>query len=416
MRLVEQHIIGKNNIFWKECDRLCFASKNLYNQALYRVIKQYEKDKTYKSYNKLDKELSLENQVDYRALPAKVSQQTLRILNNNFTSYFRALAKYKKSKEGFTGEPSLPRYKHKIKGRSVVTFTIQAISAKGLKKGYMKLSGTEISIRTDKKVQQARIIPMQNGSYKIEIIYLKKEPLLIKNKRYAGIDIGLNNLATVVTNCEERPFIMNGKPLKSINQYYNKKLAKLKSELPLLSKEKVSKTGNRIQRSSSKKIAKLTHKRNCKIRDYMHKSSRKLVNKLKQANISKVVIGKNKQWKNEINIGSKNNQKFVSIPQAIYINMVEYKLRLEGIKSILREESYTSKCSFLDDESIEKHDNYVGKRVSRGMFKTATGKRWNADCNGAANILKKEIPNAFSNGIEVIVVSPVRVKSYQNAA
>ena len=358
----------------------------------------------------------MDTNVTYRALPAKVSQQTLRTLDKNFKSHFQALKRYNKSKEGFTGQPSLPRYKHKTKGRSLTIFTAQAISVRNLKEGYVKLSGTEIRIKTDKKAQQARIIPMQNGSYKIEIIYLKEEPKLIKNKRYAGVDIGLNNLATVVTNCKVRPFIINGKPLKSINQYYNKKLAKLKSELPLLSKDKLSRTGNRIQKSSSKKIAKLTHKRNCKISDYMHKQSRNMVNKLKQANISKVVIGKNKQWKTEINIGSKNNQKFVSIPQAKYIDMVVYKLRLEGIESILREESYTSKCSFLDNEDIEKHDNYCGKRVSRGMFKTASGKRWNADCNGAANILKKEIPNAFSNGIEVIVVSPIRIKSYKNVA
>ena len=416
MRLTEQHIIGKNNSFWKECDRLCFASKNLYNQALYRVIKQYELDKTYKNYNKLDSEFSLENQVDYRALPAKVSQQTLRLLDQNFRSYFKALKRYNKSKEGFTGEPSLPKYKNKKKGRFTTTFTIQAISIRDLKNGYLKLSGSTIRIKTDKNVQQARIIPMKNGAYKIEIIYLVEEPKLLKNESYVGIDIGLNNLATVVSNCELKPFIINGKPLKSINQYYNKKLAKLKSELPLLSKDKSSKTGNRIQKSSSKKIAKLTHKRNCKIKDYMHKSSRNLVNILKRANISKVVIGKNNQWKTDINIGSKNNQKFVSIPHAIFIEMVVYKCRLEGIEVIIREKSYTSKCSFLDNEDIKKHDNYLGKRVSRGLFKTLSGKRWNADCNGAANILKKEIPTAFSNGIEAIVVSPIRVKSYKNAA
>ena len=113
MRLVEQHIVGKRNISWKECDRLCFASKNLYNQALYRVIEQYKIDGTYKNYNKLDKDFSSENQVDYRALPAKVSQQTLRLLDYDMRSFFELHKKYKISQEGFKGEPELPRYKNK---------------------------------------------------------------------------------------------------------------------------------------------------------------------------------------------------------------------------------------------------------------------------------------------------------------
>lgn len=416
MRLVEQHIISKTNPHWQECDRLCFASKNLYNQALYRVLKEYEATKTYKSYGKLDKELSSENQVDYRRLPAKVSQQTLKLLDKNFKSYFKSLKAYKKNPDNFTGYPQPPHYKNKLKGRFATTFTIQAISKVELKDGIIKPSGSNIRIPTDKKVQQFRIIPIPTGAYKLEIVYLKDEVALIENERYAGIDIGLNNLATVVTNCEVRPFIINGKPLKAINQFYNKKLAELKSELPLLPKHILSETGNRIQKGKSKKTHKLTHKRNMKINDYMHKQSRMLVNILKQANISKVVIGKNKQWKQKINIGSQNNQKFVSIPQATFINMVIYKLKLDGITAICREESYTSKCSFLDNEPIKKQAKYLGTRIKRGLFRTATGKKWNADCNGAANILIKEIPNCFTNGIEAIVVSPVRIKSYKNAA
>jgi len=416
MRLVEQHIISKNNISWKECDRLCFASKNLYNQALYRVIEHYKAYGKYKNYNKLDNELSSENQVDYRALPAKVSQQTLKLLDKDMKSYFEAIKKYRISKEGFKGEPELPRYKNKITGRSVATFTEQAISSVELKKGYAKLSMSDIRIRTDKDVRQVRIIPLYNRSYQIEVVYTVDDCELVNNERYAAADIGINNLAAVVTNCELRPMLVNGKPLKAINQYYNKELASLNSELPLLSKDKVSKTGNRIQRSHSKKTNRLTHKRNCKIKDYMHKASRRLVNILKQANISVVVIGQNKQWKTGVNIGSKNNQKFVSIPHAMFINMLVYKLRLCGIDVILREESYTSKCSFLDNESIEKHDVYMGKRISRGLFRTASGKKWNADINGAANILKKEFPNAFCNGIEALVVSPTKVKFCKNVA
>jgi len=299
MRLTEQHIISKRNIFWKECDRLCFASKNLYNQALYRVIEHYKAHGKYKNYNKLDKELSSENQVDYRALPAKVSQQTLRLLDYDMRSYFELHKKYKISKEGFKAEPQLPRYKYKITGRSVATFTEQAISSVELKNGYAKLSMSDIRIRTDKQVQQVRIIPLRNRSYQIEIIYLVEDTKLLENERYAGADVGINNLAAVVTNCELRPMLFNGKPLKAINQFYNKQLAAIKAELPLLPKDKLSKTGNRIQKGSSKKTNNLTHKRNCKVKDYMHKASRRLVNILNKPISQRLSLGKTSNGKQE---------------------------------------------------------------------------------------------------------------------
>ena len=138
----------------------------------------------------------------------------------------------------------------------------------------------------------------------------------------------------------------------------------------------------------------------------MHKASRKVVNELKQANVSKFVIGLNKQFKTEINIGSKNNQNFVSIPHSQFINMLTYKCKLEGIDVIVREESYTSKCSFLDNENVRKHNKYMGKRVKRGMFVSAKGLKINADVNAAANILRKEIPDAFAKGIEGVLVHP----------
>lgn len=412
MRLVESHIISENNKHWKECDRICFASKNLYNQALYRVKKHYEETGLYKNYNALAKELASEKQADYTCLNTKVSQQTLMILDKNMKSFFKSLKEYKKCPSKFTGSPKLPKFKHKNKGRNIAVFTIQAISSKELKKGFAKLASSLISIKTDKTVQQIRIVPLATGQYKIELIYIKAEMELVINTNYAGVDLGLNNLATVAMNNGGKSFIINGKPLKSINQYYNKRLAKLKSELP-----NVLINGEKKQKSISKKINKLTHKRNCKINDYMHKSSRVLVDILKQNNISKVVIGKNKQWKTEINIGKKNNQKFVSIPHAKFIQMVEYKLNLIGIDAICREESYTSKCSFLDNEPIKKHDNYLGRRVKRGLFRSSKGIKYNADVNGAANILKKEIPTAFNGyGIEGVVVHPIRIKSYKNVA
>jgi putative transposase len=393
---------------WMECDRICFASKNLYNQGLYRIITHYENTGLYKNYYALNKELISEKQVDYYAMNTKVSQQTLRKIDKNFKSYFAALKSYAKNPSSFTGRPCIPRYKHKTKGRANAEFTVQAISKKELKNGILKLANTDIRIPTKRVVKHVMVVPINNGSYKVQIIYEQKELEFKCNNKYAGIDIGLNNLSTVVSNTKLKPLIINGRPLKSINQYFNKRLAKYKSELP----NYLTFDNEKKQRTSSRKINKLTHKRNCKVNDYMHKQSHALVKILKQSDISKVVIGKNDQWKTGINIGKKNNQKFVSIPHARYIHMLTYKLKLVGIEVICREESYTSKCSFLDNEDICKHDKYLGVRVKRGLFKTEFGFKWNADCNGAANILKKEIPNAFADGIEGIVVSPVRIKSH----
>lgn len=410
MRLVETHIISENNLHWKECDRMCFLSKNLYNQALYRIKSHYKENGTYINYNDLCKELILEKQKDYNSFNTKISQQTLILLDKNMKSYFKSLKEYKKNSFKFKGEPKLPKYKHKEKGRNICVFTIQAISYKELKKGFVKLSSCLISIPTNKKVQQVRIVPLNTNQYKIEIIYIVKDTEIIVNNNYAGIDLGLNNLATIIMNNNlSKSFIINGKPIKSINQYYNKKLSKLKSELP-----NISINGKNKQKSISRKINKLTHKRNCKVNDFMHKSSRILVNRLKQNNISKVVIGNNEQWKTEINIGKKNNQKFVSIPHQKFIEMIRYKSNLFGIIVVSHEESYTSKCSFLDDEIIKKQDKYLGKRIKRGLFISSKGIKINADINGSANILKKVIPTAFdSYGIKGVVVHPIRVNSYK---
>jgi putative transposase len=403
MDLVQQIIIKKGHKFWQELDNLCFASKNLYNQALYRLNKEYEENKKYKNYNTLDKELRSEKQIDYCTLPQKVSQQTLMLLDKNYKSFFKSIQDYNINPGKYKGKPKLPKYKNKKTGRFVVVYTNQAISVKEIKKGIIKLSKTNIEIKTDiKDIKQVRIIPKENNIYCIELVYSKQEKQLKENNIFAGGDIGLNNLITFIENNDNKSFIINGKPLKSINQYYNKKLSNLKSKLPHYNnKENVKK-----QKKSSKNIRKLTVKRNNKVKDYLHKASRKVVNELKQANVSKFVIGLNKQFKTEINIGSKNNQNFVSIPHSQFINMLTYKCKLEGIDVIVREESYTSKCSFLDNENVRKHNKYMGKRVKRGMFVSAKGLKINADVNAAANILRKEIPDAFAKGIEGVLVHP----------
>ena len=385
MLLVERHIIKKYNPLFNELDNMSFLSKNLYNQALYIVRKHYFDNKNYLKYSTIVKQLAKERQTDYVALPAKVSQCVVKQVDQNFKSFFGSL----KSKN-ISHKVSMPRYLDKD-GRNLLEFTNQAISKKELKNGWLKLSGCKNKIKVlHTNINHVRALP-RGTHFVIEVVYEKEEKQHVDTGVYVGVDIGVNNLATVGSN-KLKPVIVNGKPLKSINQYYNKELAKLRSRQDVSNNKSVN----------SKKIKTLTFKRNNKINDYLHKQSRLLVNHLVSNSVSTVVIGHNKNWKQDINIGKSNNQNFIQIPFCKFINMVTYKAQLNGIDVIQREESYTSKCSFLDIEEICKHEQYAGKRVKRGLFKSYDGRLINADLNGALNILRKEIPNAFmSYGIEV---------------
>lgn len=370
MILTERHIIRKSNPLYKELDKLCFLSKNLYNSALYAVRQYYFENKKYLSWVNVANMFTKDKQADYYALPCKVSQQTIKMVDQNMKSFFAGL-KAKNSKA------RLPKYLPKEKGRFMVIYTNQAISHKELKNGYIALSKTNVRIKTKVAcVQQVRVIP-KNNVIVIEVLYKVncKHPQHDK-RRYCGVDFGLNNLMTCAF-ADERPLIFNGLPLKSINWYYNKNKAKLQSNLK--------------NRFTSNRIDTLTVKRNNKVSDFLHKTSRMFVNYLVSNGITDVVIGYNKEWKQGINLGKVNNQNFVNIPYYKLLNMICYKCELEGITVHVTEESYTSKCSFLDDEEVCKHETYQGKRVKRGLFRSSDGTSINADVNGALNILKKVI-------------------------
>lgn len=378
MYLVERHIVKSNNLLRKELDNVCFLSKNLYNKALYLVRQHFFSTKEYLDYYKLNRLLVDSKDVDYYAIGnTKVANQTLRLLDRNFKSFF-SLVKKKKSKD-YEKAISIPKYLDK-EGRYIAVFNKEAVSKRFLKKGIIKLaniSNTFVTKVTVDNIVEVRVLP-RNNHHIVEVVYKKEEkPLLPNNGRYAAIDLGLNNLATISSNVE-KPFIVNGRPLKSINQRWNKHKANLQSRL----------TSNR---RSSKQIALITNKRNNRIKDYLHKSSRKIVNFLVSKKISTLVVGYNEEWKQNINIGKKNNQSFVSIPFYTFMRQLQYKCKLEGINVVLTEESYTSKCSFLDNEPLQKKDSYLGKRIKRGLYKTAKGKLINADLNGSLNILKKVI-------------------------
>lgn len=208
--------------------------------------------------------------------------------------------------------------------------------------------------------------------------------------------MGLNNLATCTNNIKENFFIINGKPIKSINQFYNKEKSKLQTILKKINKKEWS-----------KKLSKLTLKRNNKINDYLHKSSKYIMNHLVSNKINTLIIGYNKEWKQDINIGKVNNQNFTQIPYTKFIEQLKYKCKLEGINIKINEESYTSKCSFIDNEEIKKHENYQGKRIKRGLFRTKNNFLINSDINGSLNIMKKVVGIDFNSySIEDLSVNP----------
>lgn len=389
MYLTERHIIKDN----KELDMLCFNSKNLYNKALYLVRQHYFETKGYLSFFEIRKLMVDSKDVDYYSLPTRVANQTLMLLDRNFKSFFALL---KKKQSGNHNKPiRIPRYLDK-QGRAIAIFHKSAVSKKSLKKGLIKLSSLSIKIPTkvtESNIVEVRVLP-RNNHHVVEVVYkVEDKESKCDNGRYASIDLGLNNLATVGSNVV-KPFIINGKPLKSINQYWNKEKARLQSLLK----------GNK---KTSKRIYSITNKRNNKIKDYLHRSSKYIVNFLVSNDISTLVIGYNEEWKQNINIGKKNNQSFVNIPFYVFIKQLEYKCKLEGINFIITEESYTSKCSFLDNETIEKHESYLGKRIKRGLFRSAKNRIINADLNGSLNILKKVV-GEFQYPIEVCS-TPLRI-------
>ena len=384
MQLVEQHIIKKNDKRYKDLDEVCFKSKNLYNAALYEIRQHFFNTKQFLNWYSIDKKFKEKKQDDYYNLPCKVSQQTLKLLNQNFKSFFSLL-----KKKNYNKKKSIPKYLDKSKGRFIAVYTNQAISKKELRNGVIHLSGTEVKIKTKINggdIAQVRIVP-KNSYYKVEVIYdVEEKDELEDNNKYCAIDLGVNNLATVSFN-NSKPFIINGKPLKSINQFYNKRKAKLQSKL----------SGNR---KTSNRINSITRKRNNKIKNYLHKASRCIVNHLVSNNVNTLIIGKNDNWKQETNIGKKNNQNFVSIPHTQFIEMLSYKCKLVGIAVVIAEEAYTSKCSFIDNEVMKHHKDYKGKRIKRGLFRTNKGKLINADLNGSLNIMRKVI-GEFQYPIEV---------------
>lgn len=273
---------------------------------------------------------------------------------------------------------------------------IDAISKPALVKGIIKLSQTNIEFPTKaKNVDQVRIVP-QLDHYVIEVVYTVEDAAKFSGSYVAGVDLGLNNLMAITSNHSGiRPFLINGRPLKSINQFFNKRVARAQSI------------------EAWKQIKTLNSKRDRRIDNYLHTVSRRVIDWCQLNDIGQLVIGNNQGWKQDINIGKKNNQEFTKIPHAKLISLLTYKAQLAGIEVTLTEESYTSKASALDGDKIPAFNNkadikpvFSGKRVKRGLYRTSTGRDINADTNGSLNIARKVIPN-FMDGIVGLPFIPV---------
>lgn len=406
MQQVEKHIIKKSHPYYSMFCEYTHLAKNLYNHANFLVRSEFLNTGNWLRYGDLEKRLR--NDVDYptyKNMPAAQSaQQTLRLLENNWKAFFNSVKDWSKNKDKYLGKPRLPNYKPKD-GRMVFIVTSQQVRRRDDLLHFPKsfqgftMKPRCIHLSNFKKINQIRIVP-NNQIFCIEIVYsiAVNDTLLQDNGHYMSIDLGLDNLATIVTNTGLNPVIVNGKGLKSNNQYYNKKRAYNQS---------VAKHMN--NKFHTNRLYSLMQKRNFKIEDSLHKISKFIVTFALSNDIHTIVIGSNKTWKQSISLGKRVNQAFMNIPHQKLIEKIIYKARNVGINVILTEESYTSGTSFLDRESPQKEFYDKKRRIHRGLFVSNQGVQINADVNAAYQIMKKVFPNVYADGIEGVVLHPVRV-------
>ena len=401
----ERHIIDKNNINYKNCIEICHLSKNLYNYVNYILRQSFFNTGSIPGEYEINKLLAKENQPDFRALPSNVSQLTVNLVFKAWKSFFMTLKSYKKDKSKFKSNPKLPKYKSK-NGLYICAFTYNSAKLKDNKIKFVKNILKPIKTKVS-RLKQVRVVP-NSSCFIVEIVYEKDVKETLKTSgSIASIDLGLNNFITCIDNLGNVPLIINGKGLKSYNQLYNKKKAKLQSLLPL-------------KRYSSNKIRQLEFNRYKFVSNFMHQASKMLLNILLERKIETLIIGYNKEWKQNINLGKKVNQSFVQIPYTSFLQKILYKCEEFGIKVILTEESYTSKIDHLANEPMSKRDSYLGKRIYRGLFKSSVGKILNADVNGALGIMRKVFPEKVLELIRdrgvvytPVIINPIKINNYK---
>jgi len=403
MRAIKAKIRGLKKQQFKKFKELTHHAKNLYNQTLWTLREAYKVTGKYFSYPQMDKAMkqvtNLEGEINYRFLKSKVAQQTLRRVDKNFKSFFTATKDFKKNPNKYSGQPKPPHFKQKPQDNLVYDY--QAFSIKGerviLEKGLeFKLPKQLVG----KTIKQVEIIPKFNTFHAV-FIY-EEDPndfvQVPKNEKVMSIDLGLNNLATCVTNGIVKPFIIDGRKLKSVNAYYNKRGAKMQAKLE---KQRGKKWSNKLQS--------LTDWRNAYLNNYMHRATHVVVKSCVENGISKVVVGDVPKSLDRINLGKRTNQNFVNLSLGQFVEKLGYKLGSHGIELVVANESYTSKASFISGDEMPKqyepeiNPTFNGRRTKRGLYKSSDGTLLNADVNGAYNILRKNDSNfSFSQLVSTV--------------
>jgi putative transposase len=399
MHLVERHRIDRHDPRFAAIDQATFASKHLYNVALYTKRQAYiHEGNRIISYTDLDKQM--QSTAEYRALPAKVAQWVLKQVCAAWDNYFAAVAEWQAHPEKFTGHPKLPKYLPK-QGRNLLVYTSQAISRDPKNAVWVVPSGVPIRVatkHTHAEIAQVRLVPKATH-YVVEVVYDQDPtPQAVDPALIASIDIGVNTLAAITANKPGfTPLLVNGRPLKSCNQGYNKRQAKTQAHLP-------------SDQFTSRALEEMADARQRVVTSYLHTASRAIIDLLVRERIGTLVIGQNVGWKQEVNLGKRNNQAFVFIPHARFIEMLTYKAALVGIQVVTIEESHTSKCSFLDGEPIGHHAQYLGRRVKRGLFIASTGQALHADINAGYNILRRYAPHVMAHGVGAFLLRPMPLR------
>ena len=415
--------IPRNNLQYKQLaseylikatpklDEYSLAAHNLYNRALYDLRQGLFKKKYIKGYGQLDqmfkdryqkRELMLYHNLGY----VQSAQQTLREVTTVWQAFFKALKAYKTSPNKFSGKPRLPRYLRDKRH----TFFVTNQNAK-VKDGYLVIPKLELRLKLASKIE--KIVPYRINK---EIKYLPD------NGKYIGIDPGVDNAFACASNSGTRPLIINGRGIKSVNQYYNKERSRLKqlqAQYHQLERIINTKQGKKPIYRETKAMRRITTWRNDKIKQFAHKASKRIVDYALSCGANTIAIGKNKSWKRSSNIGKRNNQNFVGIPHQVMIDMIKYKANLAGITVIQTNESYTSQTSSLDHEKPcwangnksrkKQGKSPINRRIKRGLFKANDDRLINADINGALQIIRKVFSNFQANDeIAGVVLRPVK--------
>ena len=421
MILTENHRIkrNKNKELFKKIDAYCYSSKNLSNSVQYLICQCYRIHQKFKNQEALEpweqemvdgindaitdynagrdekkklKHISADNgfiadayflswhlktHEVYKAMPyATCSQICIQEKCRQWKSFYQAKKEYLRNPDKFLGAPRKPGYLDSGKGREAIVITSQNFSV--AEDGRIRMPGflKEIEIKAKhSSVRQIRIRTDRNG-IRIMLMYEQESEKVKADGNIMGIDLGVDNLITAGLS-SGTPIILNGRPLKSINRYYNKRKAIL---------QEAAKKSNHLDNTN--RMERMTEKRNNKVKDYLHKASRKIIELAKTNNVSHIIIGNNKGWKQKVELGKRTNQTFVSIPYRMLIDMICYKAQLEGIRVSVVRESYTSGTSYLDGEKPEKNLYDATRRIKRGMFKSNRGILINADVNAAYQIIK----------------------------